>query len=343
MQLTAEMQSALCRTLVGFDRHGFGYSRVGRGNNAPITIILPKIAMEYGIATGQREKADLEGFWNKFESILSLTERALVERFKFMAAQSPKAAQFMYENGTIRGFKPGDKDVYNALKHNTLAIGYIGVAEMCQALFGANHAHSKEAYDFAIKVVARIAEFAKEASDRNDLNFSCYATPAESLCRTALMKLRSQYGVIENVTSHEWLTNSHHVPVWEKISIYDKLRLEAPFCQYPGGGCITYIECESTFMKNAKAVESIIDYAMQLDIPYLAINFPIDSCLDCGYQGEFNDRCPECGSTNIQQLRRVTGYLTTDYHKFNAGKEAEVKERVKHSAYTSFGGENGST
>ena len=149
-----------------------------------------------------------------------------------------------------------------------------------------------------------------------------------------------QYGIIPNVTSHEYLTNSVHVPVWQKVSIYDKLRIEAPFTKYATSGCITYIELESTFVQNTKAVEDIIDYAFDvLDIPYLAFNFPIDSCLDCGYQGEFNNECPECGSKNIQQLRRVTGYLTTDYRNFNEGKQAEVEERVKHSAYTSFGDE----
>lgn len=323
-----------CRTMIGYDRHGLGYTRVGRGNNAPITIILPKLGIEYGIALGKRETADIEGFWRAFEDILRLVERALVERFERMAAQSPRAGEFMYANGTIKDADKCKENVREALKHNTLAFGYIGIAEMCQALFGTNHARSKEAHDFALKVVARINEYAKEASERNDLNFSCYATPAESLCYTACKKLKAQYGELPNITDREWLTNSHHVPVWEKISIYDKLRIEAPFCKYPTGGCITYVECESTFMKNPKAVESIIDYAMSLDIPYLAINFPIDSCLDCGYQGEFNDHCPECDSKNIQQLRRVTGYLTSDYHKFNKGKMAETESRVKHSAYT---------
>ena len=159
---------------------------------------------------------------------------------------------------------------------------------------------------------------------------------AEGLCRTALQALRKQYGIIDNVTSHEYLTNSHHVPVWEKVSIYDKLRCEAPFCKYPTGGNITYIELDSIFVQNTKAVEDIIDYAFnELDIPYLAFNFPIDSCMDCGYQGEFNDKCPECGSKNIQQLRRVTGYLSTDYRNFNDGKKVEVQERVKHSYYQS--------
>lgn len=323
-----------CRTLVGYDRHGLGYVRQGRGNNVPNTIILPKLGIEFGICLGKRTEPDLKGFWDAFEETLKLTEKGLLERFEIMIEQSPKAAPFMYQNNTIQGARECKENVYNALKHNTLAIGYIGVAEMCVALFGKNHAEDKKVHEFALSVVKRINEFAAEASERNDLNFSCYATPAEGLCRTALKALREQYGVIENVTSHDFITNSHHVPVYQKISIYDKLRVEAPFCKYPTGGCITYIELDSTFVKNLKAVEDIIDYAFKvLDIPYLAFNFPIDSCLDCGYQGEFNDCCPMCHSRHIQQLRRVTGYLTTDWHNFNDGKQAEVQERVKHSAY----------
>lgn len=323
-----------CRTLVGYDRHGLGYIRQGRGNNVPNTIILPKLGIEFGTCLGKRTEPDLKGFWDAFEETLKLCEKGLLERFEIMIEQSPKAAPFMYQNNTIQDAKECKESVYNALKHNTLAIGYIGVAEMCVALFGKNHAEDKKVHEFALSVVKRINEFAAEASERNDLNFSCYATPAEGLCRTALKALREQYGVIKNVTSHEFLTNSHHVPVYQEISIYDKLRVEAPFCKYPTGGCITYVELDSTFVKNLKAVEDIIDYAFKvLDIPYLAFNFPIDSCLDCGYQGEFNDCCPMCHSKHIQQLRRVTGYLTTDWHNFNDGKQAEVQERVKHSAY----------
>lgn len=261
-----------------------------------------------------------------------------MERFNIMKRQTPKAAPFMYDNGTIKDADKCTTDVYEALKHNTFAIGFIGIAEMCQALFGASHVESKEAYDFAFKLVSRINEYAKEASERNDLNFSCYATPAENLCHTAMQKLQFQYGKIENVTSREYLTNSFHVPVWHKLGIYEKLQLEAPFTKLCTGGTITYIECDSSLMNNPKAVESIIDYAMQeLDIPYLAFNFPIDTCNDCGYQGEFDAECPECGSQNITQLRRVTGYLSSDYRRFNDGKQAEVRERIKHSHYTDFG------
>lgn len=322
-----------CRTAIGFDRHSDSYNRVGRGNLVPNTMILPKLGIEYGICLGKRKEPDLEGFWNAFEDLLKLCEQGLLERFDIMVNQPPEAAPFMYQNGTMKDAQECKVSNYEALKHGTLAMGYIGIAEMCQALFGKNHAEDEEVREFALKVVKRINDYAKEASERNDLNFSCYATPAEGLCHTALKGLRKQYGIIPNVTDREFLTNSHHVPVWYEISIFDKLAVEAPFCKYPTGGCITYVELDSTFVKNTKAVEQIIDYAFkELDIPYLAFNFPIDSCLDCGYQGEFNDHCPECGSENIQQLRRVTGYLTGNYKTaFNKGKRAETEARVKHS------------
>ena len=324
-----------CRTMLGYDRHSDSYNRVGRGNLVPNTMILPKLGIEYGICLGKREKPDLEGFWSAFEDLLMLCEQGLLERFDIMVNQPPEAAPFMYQNGTMKGAQECVMSNYEALKHGTLAMGYIGIAEMCQALFGKNHAEDKEVHEFALSVVHRINEYAKEASDRHDLNFSCYATPAEGLCHTALKALRKQYGIIPNVTDHEFLTNSHHVPVWHEIGIFEKLEIESPFCKYPTGGCITYVELDSTFVKNTKAIEQIIDYAFkELNIPYLAFNFPIDSCLDCGYQGEFNDACPECGSENIQQLRRVTGYLTTDYRHFNKGKQSEVEHRIKHSKFS---------
>lgn len=166
-----------CRTLVGYDRHGLGYIRQGRGNNVPNTIILPKLGIEFGTCLGKRTEPDLKGFWDAFEETLKLCEKGLLERFEIMIEQSPKAAPFMYQNNTIQDAKECKESVYNALKHNTLAIGYIGVAEMCVALFGKNHAEDKKVHEFALSVVKRINEFAAEASERNDLNFSCYATP----------------------------------------------------------------------------------------------------------------------------------------------------------------------
>lgn len=330
-----------CRTMTGYDRNGYGYRRVGRGNNVPNTIILPKLGIEYGICLGKRTEADLKGFWQALEETMLLAEKGLLERYSIMIKQSPKSAPFMYQNKTIVDADKCVDNVENTLKHNTLAMGYLGIAEMCQALFGKNHIRDEETHQFALKVVQRMSDFVKEASERNNLNFSLYASPAEGLSRTALVKLREQYGVIENVTSREYITNSHHCPVWENVSIYEKLKAEADFCKYPTGGCITYVELPSSFMKNVKAVEDIINYAFdELDIPYLAFNFPIDTCLDCGHQGEFDNVCTECGSSNIQKLRRVTGYLTADYRNFNDGKRKETEERVKHTKETYIVGDD---
>lgn len=326
-----------CRTMLGYDRHGLGYSKIGRGNVCPVTMNLPRIGIRHGICQGERDKADIEGFWKELDEVLSLTETALVDRFYHVCNQSVKSAPFMYENGTVADHEKANlRGIYESMKHGTLAVGYIGIAEMCQAMFGKDHSEDKDVCEFALSVVKHIYDFCKEASERNDLNFSCYATPAESLCYTYAETLKKEFGEIKNVSDREYITNSHHVPVWQKVSINKKLEAEAPFCKYATGGCITYIELESSVMKNQTAISKIIDYAMSLDIPYLAFNFPIDTCLKCGYQGEIEYNCPRCGNTNIQRLRRVTGYLTQDYRRFNKGKIAECLDRVKHSNYTSF-------
>lgn len=326
-----------CRTMIGYDRFTDNYSKVGRGNVSPVTIDLPKIGIKHGICLNERQEADIQGFWDELNEVLNLAKITLVDRFYHMCSQSVKSAPFMYQNGTMLDTDTALKDgVYESMKHSTQAIGYIGVAEMCQAMFGKNHAEDGDVREFALDVIKYFNTFCKASSDEHNLNFSAYATPAENLCKTMMDGLKKEFGIIPNVTEKDYLTNSHHVPVWQEISIFDKLRVEAPFTYYPTGGCITYVELDSSIIHNEEAVEKIIDFAMDLDIPYLAFNFPIDSCLDCGYQSEFNDACPICKSENIQQLRRVTGYLTTDFKNFNKGKIAEVNDRVKHSQFTDF-------
>jgi ribonucleoside-triphosphate reductase len=331
------MSSMGCRTMIGYNRFDDNYNKIGRGNVSPVTINLPKIGIKHGICLNEISEPDIEGFWNELKEVLQLAVTGLVDRFYHICSQSVKSAPFMYKNGTIHDSEKAlQNGIYESMKHGTQAIGYIGIAEMCQAMFSKNHAEDENVKEFGIQVVKFFNTFAKQASEEYNLNFSAYATPAENLCKTMMDGLKKEFGIIKNVTDRDYLTNSHHVPVWQKISIFDKLKTEAPFCQYPTGGCITYVELDSSIINNENAVESIIDFAMDMDIPYLAFNFPIDSCLDCGYQSEFNDKCPICGSENIQQLRRVTGYLTTDYRNFNAGKIAEVNDRIKHSEYTKF-------
>lgn len=155
---------------------------------------------------------------------------------------------------------------------------------------------------------------------------------AENLCYTALKKFKEKYGIIPKVSDKEYFTNSIHVPVWEKVDMLKKIDIEAQLTGYSSAGCITYVELDAGMENNLDAMEEIVVYAMNKDIPYFAINVPNDTCLDCGYTGEFNNRCPECGSSHIQQLRRVTGYLTGNYKTaFNKGKIQETDMRVKHT------------
>lgn len=163
--------------MLGFDRATNSYKRVGRGNAVPNTMILPKLGIEYGICLGKRTEPDLEGFWNAFEDLLKLCEKGLLERFNIMKKQPPVAAPFMYSNGTAIFAQDCQETVEKTMNSMTLAMGFIGIAETMTALFGKNHAEDKEVHAFALKIVKRINEYAAAASARNNLNFSCYATP----------------------------------------------------------------------------------------------------------------------------------------------------------------------
>jgi len=185
--------------------------------------------------------------------------------------------------------------------------------------------------ELAKKIEQLFKDRCAEFKNRYHLNFGVYFTPAENLAYTALKKFRNTYGVIPNVSDKEYFTNSIHVPVRYQISPFDKIDIESQLTGYSSAGCITYVELDASAVHNTKALEQIVNYAMDHDIPYFAINVPSDTCLDCGHQGEINDTCPICGGHNIQQLRRVTGYLTGNYTtSFNAGKIAETEDRVKH-------------
>jgi ribonucleoside-triphosphate reductase len=302
-------------------------------------MILPTLGIKYGICTGERTEPDVDGFFEALDDLLDVTVTSLLDRYEYICSQNIKAGYFMYENEDMADGKKAIEanDVEVSMKHGTLAIGFIGVANTCYAMFGEYHDQSERAFKFAERIVKRIYDYAAEMSEKHNLNFSCYATPAENSCYTICNALRREYGTIEGVTDKEYLTNSIHVPVSEKVSIYEKIDLEAKLAKYCTGGNITYVELESGVMNNPLAIRRIIDYAMNHNVGYLALNFPIDTCKDCGSSvGEFEEVCPVCGSHHIESLRRVTGYLTTDYRKFNKGKIAEVKDRFKHSKITTF-------
>lgn len=334
-----EMATMGCRTMIGFDRHGMGYRKTGRGNISPATMILPTLGIKYGICTGERTEPDVDGFFEALDDLLDVTVTSLLDRYEYICSQNIKAGYFMYENENMADGRKAIEvnDVEVAMKHGTLALGFIGIANTCYAMFGEYHNQSERVFNFAERIVKRIYDYAAEMSEKHNLNFSCYATPAENSCYTICSALRREYGTIEGVTDKEYLTNSIHVPVSEEVSIYEKLDIEAKLAKYCTGGNITYVELESGVMNNPLAIRRIIDYAMSHNVGYLALNFPIDTCKDCGSSvSEFEEVCPVCGSHRIESLRRVTGYLTTDYRKFNKGKIAEVKDRFKHSKITTF-------
>jgi ribonucleoside-triphosphate reductase len=252
----------------------------------------------------------------------------LIERYNWICSQDPSAAKFMYENNLGIGFD--GKTIESVMKHFTLAIGQIGLAETLQILIGCDHTESR-----GMEVAKRIEELfsnnCKTFKENYRLNFAVYYTPAEGLCYTALKKFRDKYGIIPNVSDREYFTNSIHVPVWKQMSPFQKINIESQLTGYSTAGCITYVELPSGMLNNLEALEVIVNYAMDKDIPYFAINVPVDECQDCGYSDEMNDICKQCGGSHVTHLRRVTGYLSGDYmSSFNLGKQAEVKDREKH-------------
>lgn len=319
-----------CRTANGADINAEPgvnpQTKDGRGNLAPVTIILPTLAMEAKELSGDL----VDNFFEILERKLAEAKDMLIERYEYMCAQSPESAKFMYENNTMLGYHP-EEGIRSALKHGTLVIGQLGLAETLQILIGKDHT-TDEGMALAKEIEELFNKRCAEFKQKYHLNFGVYYTPAENLCYTAMKKFKAKYGEIPNVSDRDYFTNSIHVPVWVRIDPFTKIDIESQLTGYSNAGCITYVELEGTASNNLDALEQLVNYAMDKDIPYFAINVPNDTCLDCGYTGEFNDKCPVCGSTHIQQLRRVTGYLTGNYTTaFNLGKQAEVHDRVKHS------------
>ena len=323
-----------CRTVNGADINAEPgtnpQTKDGRGNICPVTIILPTLAMEAKEVVEKGEDIDIvDAFLIILDKKIHEAKDMLIERFEWICSQSPLSAKFMYENHTMLGYKP-EEGIKSALKHGTLVIGQLGLAETLEILIGCDHT-TPEGMELAKIIEQLFKDRCAEFKQTYRLNFGVYYTPAENLVYTAMKKFKQKYGVIEKVSDKEYFTNSIHVPVYHNISVFDKIDIESQLTGYSNAGCITYVELDTTAQKNIDALEEIVNYAMDKDIPYFAINVPNDICLKCGYTGEFNDSCPMCGSKEIQQLRRVTGYLTGNYTTaFNLGKQAETRDRVKH-------------
>lgn len=316
-----------CRTYNGSDINADPgtnpQTKDGRGNICPVTIIMPTLAME---ADG-----DIDTFMDLLDKKIHEAKDMLIERYEWICSQSPESAKFMYENRTMLGYKP-EEGIRSAMKHGTLVIGQLGLAETLQILIGKDHT-TDEGMELAKKIEALFKKRCAEFKQKEHLNFGVYYTPAENLCYTAMQKFKQKYGVIKNVSDRDYFTNSIHVPVWKEVSPFEKIDIEAQLTGYSNAGCITYVELDSRVEDNLDALEELVNYAMDKDIPYFAINIPNDTCMKCGFTGDIKDNCPMCGSDDIQRLRRVTGYLTGNYKTaFNKGKQQETEQRFKHSS-----------
>ena len=326
-----------CRTANTWDINGFGQLKDGRGNICPVTIIMPTLAMKAkDIVEEINKDGEVENIVDVFMDILDTkiheAKDMLLERFEWICSQSPDSAKFMYENGVMEGYIP-EEGIVSALKHGTLGVGQIGLAETLQILIGCDHTTDR-GMELAKKIEKlfydRCAEFKKEYK----LNFGTYFSPAENLCYTSMQKFKDKHGVIPNVSDKDFFTNSVHVPVWVKITPMQKIDIESQLTGYSRAGCITYTELNGSVKNNIDALETIVNYAMDKDVPYFAINVPNDMCTNCGYTDDIADECPMCGCKDIRRLRRVTGYLTGDYKSaFNKGKQQEVEMRVPHETF----------
>jgi ribonucleoside-triphosphate reductase len=357
------MSTMGCRTANLFDINGFGQLKDGRGNICPVTIIMPTLAMECyksaledidnfenqalikeidetcpGGKQGMINKLATDRFMFLLSGKIREAKDMLIERFEWICSQSPDAAKFMYENNVMAGYIP-EEGIRSALKHGTLAIGQLGLAETLQILIGKDHT-TPEGMELAKEIEETFKWHCAQYKEYYKLNFGVYFTPAENLCYTAMQKFKAKYGEIPNVSDKEFFTNSTHVPVWKEVDPFTKIDIESQLTGYSSAGCITYVELDASCKNNLEALETLVNYAMDKDIPYFAINVPNDTCMQCGYTDDMDDDCPMCGGNEIQRLRRVTGYLTGNYTTaFNKGKQQEVEMRVKHDKYKKFTGQ----
>lgn len=324
-----------CRTRVLADRHGRNHLS-GKGNLSFNTINLVKLGIKHGIVNG-RKAPNEEAFYRDLHHFLDIALDGLLHRYKIQSRQPAKASDFMMREGVWEGGEQLNPDdtVEDCLKHGSLSIGFIGLAESMKAMYGKHHAESDEVYAHALGLISSMRRYCDEKSEELDLNITLMATPAEGLSGKFTKKDRETFGSIPGVTDREYYTNSFHVPVYHNLPVARKISLEAPFHELCNAGAISYVELDGNVRSNPSAFLKIVQYALSQNISYFSINHPIDRCGACHYEGIIGDICPQCGTKEtdvpVYRLRRVTGYLTGDYQtRFNAAKQAEVRDRVKH-------------
>lgn len=296
----------------------------GRGNLSFTTINLPRLAI--------KAERDLMKFYEGLDSLIDLAIEQLYHRYQVQAHLKVKDMPFLMGQGLYLDSEKlsMNDDISSVIKHGSLSVGFIGLAETLTALLGHHHGESEEAQALGEEIVAFMRNKMDQASEKYHLNYSLLATPAEGLSGRFVRMDRKEYGVIPGVTDKEYYTNSFHVPVGYSISAYDKMRLEGAYHKYTNAGHISYVEFEAPPIHNLDAVEDVIRHMAKSDIGYAGINFPVDFCEDCGYLGVIEDDCcPKCKKEHIRRVRRITGYLST-LERFNDAKQAELHDRVTH-------------
>lgn len=317
-----EVSTMGCRTRVIDNRHGEAVI-TGRGNLAFTTINLPRLAI--------KAKGNMEAFYRSIDEIMDLVAEQLYHRFKTQAKLRVKDLPFVMGQNLYLGsenLKECDS-IEPAIKNGSLSIGFIGLAETLTALIGKHHGESEEAQNLGLEIIRYMSKRANGYGDKYDLNYSFFATPAEGLSGRFIAMDAKEFGLIPGVTDGEYYTNSFHVPVSCEISFEKKLEIEGPYHAYCNGGHISYVELSAPPLHNVEAMETIVRKMADCNIGYAGINFPIDECRVCGYSGIIDDACPECSSTSIRRIRRITGYLSS-LDNFNNAKKAEVRDRRKH-------------
>ena len=276
----------------------------GRGNLSFTSINLPRMGIKYGICLKEREKADMKGFFKELEEQMDMVKDQLLERFEIQCSKRVYNFPFLLGQGLWNdGEKLGPNDrIRKLLKHGTLSIGFIGLAETLKALIGEHHGESEEAEKLGIKIIKFMREKCDEYSNEYNLNFTCLATPAEGLSGRFVNIDKAIYGKIKGVTDREYYTNSFHVPVYYNISITDKIKKEAPFHALTNAGHISYIELDGDTASNVDAFEAVIRIMKEEGIGYGAVNHPVDRDPVCGYVGVINDVCPKCGRKEFEEI-----------------------------------------
>ncbi len=326
-----------CRTRVMGNQHDPSREIVyGRGNLSFTSINLPRL--------GLKAKGDIEAFFESLDHMIDTCIGQLNERFKIQGQKKVKNFPFLMGQGVwidSEKLKPEDT-IEEVIKHGTLTIGFIGLAECLKALIGEHHGESDRAEQLGIEIIAYMRKRMDEEARKTGLNWSVIATPAEGLSGRFVRMDRERFGSIPGITDRDYYTNSFHIPVYYEINAFDKIRKEAPFHELTNGGHISYIELDGDPQKNLDAYESVVRCMKECGIGYGSINHPVDRDPCCGYTGIIDNECPNCGrkehdgKSQFERIRRITGYLVGTMDQWNDAKSSEEKERVKHGSVTGF-------